>query len=302
MKHFLSLLDFSRPELEHLLGRAAVLRQLRGNAAHPQPLLGRSVALIFEKPSTRTRVSFEVAVHELGGHPITLSARDTQIARGEPIEDTARVLGRYVHQIVARTHLHRTLEVLAEKSGVPVTNALSERSHPCQILADLLTARDHFGRLEGLRFAWIGDGNNMAFSFIEAAMRLPITLTLACPSGYDPDPELVAASTRAGARVALTRNPAEAAEGAHVLMTDVWASMGQESEADGRRAAFQGYSIDSSLLGRAAPDAMVLHCLPAHRGEEISAEVIDGPQSAVFDQAEARLHVQKAVLELLARP
>jgi len=300
MLHFLSLLDFSRPELDQLLARAEVLAATRGTAAHPRPLEGQSVVLIFEKPSTRTRVSFEVAVHELGGRPLHLSSRDTQLSRGEPIEDMARVLGRYVHQIVARTHTHQTLEILAARSGVPVTNALSDRSHPCQILADLYTARRRFGRLEGLRFAWIGDGNNMAYSFIEAAMRWPISLVLACPKPHGPDATLLKAAQAAGADVTVTDDPREAVRGAHVLMTDVWASMGQEEEAAKRRAEFRGYSIEQPLLACAASNAIVLHCLPAHRGEEISAEVLEGPQSAVFDQAEARLHVQKAVLERLA--
>jgi ornithine carbamoyltransferase len=298
--HFLSLLDFSRAELEQLLDRARTLREWRGTHHHPKPLDGKSVAIIFEKPSTRTRVSFEVAIHELGGRPIILSSRDTQIGRGEPVEDTARVLGRYVHQIVARTFAHETLEILAARSGVPVTNALSDRSHPCQILADLLTARDRFGTLEGLRFAWIGDGNNMAYSFIEAAMRLPIALALACPAGYEPDGALLARAHAAGARVQLTHDPRAAAEGAQVVMTDVWASMGQEDEAARRRAAFQGYCVDGALMQLADPKAIVLHCLPAHRGEEITAEVLEGAQSAVFDQAESRLHVQKAVLEWLS--
>jgi ornithine carbamoyltransferase len=300
MAHFLSLLDFSGRELEAFLDRAAALRELRGKPGHPKPLDGQNVVLIFEKPSTRTRVSFEVAVHELGGQTITLSARDTQIARGEPVEDTARVLGRYVQQIVARTFAHETLEILAKQSDVPVTNALSDRSHPCQILADLLTARDRFGTLDGLRFAWIGDGNNMAYSFIEAAMRLPIDLRLACPKGFDPDAELLRTAQAAGARVTLVRDPKEATRGAQVVMTDVWASMGQEEEAARRREAFAGYCVDAALMQVATKDAIVLHCLPAHRGEEISAEVLDGPQSAVFDQAEARLHVQKAILERLS--
>lgn len=299
-RHFLSLLDFTSEELLALLDRARELRSLRGTAAHPRPLEGQTVAVIFEKASTRTRVSFEVGIHELGGRPLVLTSRDTQIGRGEPIEDTARVLGRYVHQIVARTFAHETLEKLAEHSGLPVTNALSDRSHPCQILADLRTAQDRFGRLEGLRFAWIGDGNNMAYSFVEAAMRLPIELVLACPEGYRPDAALLAQAEAAKAKVRVVSDPAEAAADAHVVMTDVWASMGQEEEAALRMKAFAGYCVDAALMKRARPDAVVLHCLPAHRGEEISAEVLEGPQSAVFDQAENRLHVQKAVLEALA--
>ncbi len=300
MRHFLSLLDLDAAELARLLARAGELRSLRGTPAHPKPLEGQSVAVIFEKHSTRTRVSFEVGIHELGGRAVVLNKNDTQISRGEPVEDTARVLGRYVHQIVARTYAHETLEKLARHSGVPVTNALSDRSHPCQILADLLTAQDRFGALEGLKFAWIGDGNNMAYSFIEAAMRLPISLALACPEGYRPDPALLARAHREGARVRLATAPREAAEGAQVVMTDVFTSMGQEDEAEARREAFRGYAVDEALVREADPKAIVLHCLPAHRGEEIAAEVLEGPQSAVFDQAENRLHVQKAVLELLA--
>jgi ornithine carbamoyltransferase len=301
MRHFLSLLDFSRAELEGLLARAGELRTARGTPAHPRPLEGRTVAVIFEKPSTRTRVSFEVAIRELGGTPVILTSRDTQISRGEPVADTARVLGRYVHQIVARTFAHDTLEQLAKWSGVPVTNALSDLSHPCQILADLRTAMDRFGSLEGLRFAWIGDGNNMAYSFIEAAIRLPIELRLACPAGYTPDPALLAEAKRAGAKVVVTPDVRAATQGAHVVMTDVWASMGQEEEAARRQAAFAGYCVDASLMAVADPKAIVLHCLPAHRGEEISADVLEGPQSAVWDQAEHRLHAQKAVLEFLAQ-
>ncbi len=301
MRHFLSLLDFSTDELLALVARARELKSLRGTAAHPRPLSGQSVAVIFEKPSTRTRVSFEVAIHELGGQPLILSKNDTQLSRGEPAEDTARVLGRYVHQIVARTYAHETLEKLARFSGRPVTNALSDRSHPCQILADLMTVQERFGPLEGLKLAWVGDGNNMAYSFIEAAMRLPFDLALACPEGYRPDEALLDRAKREGARVTLTTVPAEAAKGARVVMTDVFASMGQESEAARRREAFRGFTVDQALLGEADPRAIVLHCLPAHRGEEISAEVLEGPQSAVFDQAENRLHTQKAVLELLQR-
>lgn len=300
MRHFLSLLDFSRAELEALLTRAGELKALRGTSGHPRPLEGKTVAVIFEKPSTRTRVSFEVAVRELGGTPVILSSKDTQISRGEPVQDTARVLGRYVHQIVARTFAHETLELLAKWSGVPVTNALSDLSHPCQILADLRTAQDRFGSLEGLKFAWIGDGNNMAYSFIEAAIRLPIELALACPVGYLPDTKLIDEAKKAGAKVTVTQDLAAATKGAHVVMTDVWASMGQESEAKARMAAFDGYCVDAALMKHADPKAIVLHCLPAHRGEEISADVLEGPQSAVWDQAEHRLHAQKAVLEFLA--
>lgn len=299
-RHFLSLLDFTPAELDRLLGRAETLKALRGTPEHPRPLEGQSIALIFEKPSTRTRVSFEVGVHELGGKPIVLTSRDTQMGRGEPVEDTARVLGRYVHGIVARTFAHETLEKLAEHSGAPVVNALSDRSHPCQILADLVTARETFGKLDGLKFAWIGDGNNMAWSFIEAAMRLPIELALACPKGYEPDAGLLREAAAAGAKVSVTTSPAEATRGANVVMTDVWASMGQEEESARRQKAFATFCVDEKLMSEASNDAIVLHCLPAHRGEEISSGVLEGPRSKVWDQAENRLHVQKAVLEALA--
>lgn len=299
-RHFLSLLDFTADELARLLDRADELKALRGQPGHPRPLEGRSVAVIFEKPSTRTRVSFEVAIHELGGHPVVLSARDTQIGRGEPVEDTARVLGRFVHGIVARTFAHETLELLAKHSGLPVVNALSDRSHPCQILADLQTARGAFGSLDGLKFAWVGDGNNMVWSFIEAAMRFPIELAIACPEGYRPEAQILEQAKAAGAKVTVTDSPAQAVEGAHVVMTDVWASMGQEEETARRQAAFAGYCVDEALMKQARSDAIVLHCLPAHRGEEISAGVLEGPQSRVWDQAENRLHAQKAVLEALA--
>ena len=300
MRHFLSLLDFTTDELMQLLSRAGELKALRGTPSHPRPLDGKSVAVIFEKASTRTRVSFEVGIGELGGRPLILGSRDTQMGRGEPVEDTARALGRYVHQIVARTFAHETLEQLARWSGVPVVNALSDRSHPCQILADLRTMLDRFGRLEGLRLCWVGDGNNMAYSFIEAAMRLPVTLLLACPDGYRPDAALLAEAAKAGAKVEVVADPREAVRGAHVVMTDVFASMGQESEAKSRAAAFAGYQVDAGLMQLADPGAIVLHCLPAHRGEEIAADVLEGPQSAVWEQAENRLHVQKAVLEFLA--
>lgn len=300
-RHFLSLLDWSADEITQLLQRAGELRRLRGTPDHPRPLAGSSVVLMFEKPSTRTRVSFEVGVVELGGHPVVLAARDTQVGRGEPVEDTARVLSRYVHAIVARTYSHDTLEGLARYGTVPVVNALSDRSHPCQVLADLLTARDRFGTLEGLRFAWIGDGNNMAYSFIEAAMQLGFELVLACPPGYEPDAQLLAKAREIGARVRVTTDPKEAARGAHVVMTDVWASMGQEEESAARMKAFAGYIVDDELLSVSDDRSIVLHCLPAHRGEEISAAVLEGPRSAVFDQAENRLHVQKAILEALIK-
>ncbi|HVO18104.1 MAG TPA: ornithine carbamoyltransferase [Anaeromyxobacter sp.] len=297
-RDFLRLTDLDRSELLELIERAAEWKLLgRGG---PRPLEGRTIGMIFEKASTRTRVSFEVGAHQLGAHAIPLSSRDTQLGRGEPIKDFARVMARYVDALVIRTFAHATAEEMARFADVPVVNALTDSSHPCQLLADLLTVAERFGAdalaKGGLRVAWVGDGNNMANSWLEACVLLGFDLVLACPAGYDPDPALLA---RCGGRARLVRNPSEAATGAHVLNTDVWASMGQEGEAEERRRRFAGIIVDEALVARARPDAIVLHCLPAHRGEEISDAVIEGPQSAVFDEAENRLHAQKALLELL---
>ncbi len=306
LRHFRTLLDLSRDELASILRRARVLRARRGAPDEPKALAGKSVAIIFEKASTRTRVSFEVGVFELGGLPVTLIARDTQIGRGEPIEDTARMLSGFVHAIVCRTFGHDRIEALAEHASVPVINALTDDYHPCQLLADLQTVGAAFDRdgadLAGLRVAWIGDGNNMAHSWINAAALTGLELTLACPEGYRPSPAIVERARERGARLRIVADPREAAAGAHVVTTDVWASMGQEDEAAERRRAFAGYLVDASLMRLADPSAIFLHCLPAHRGEEVAAEVIDGPQSRVFEEAENRLHAQKALLEwLMAR-
>ena len=297
-RDFLRLTDLDRAELLELIERAAEWKLLgRGG---PRPLAGFTLGMIFDKASTRTRVSFEVGANQLGGHAIMLSARDSQLGRGEPIRDTARVLARYVDCLVIRTFAHQTVEEMARFADVPVVNALTDASHPCQLLADLLTVSERFGADAlangGLQVAWIGDGYNMANSWLEACTLLGFDLRLACPAGYDPDRELLA---RAGAHARVVRTPAEAAEGAHVLNTDVWASMGQEAEVAARVRDFGGFIVDEPLLARARPNAIVLHCLPAHRGEEISDAVIEGPQSAVFDEAENRLHAQKALLELL---
>jgi ornithine carbamoyltransferase len=300
-RDFLRLTDLSRSELLALLERAAEWKVL--GKSGPRPLQGMSLGLVFEKASTRTRVSFEVAAWQLGGSAIMLASRDTQLGRGEPIKDTARVLARYLDALVVRTFEHEKIEEMARHADVPVVNALTDSSHPCQVLADLLTTSERFGHdavaRGGVEVAWVGDGNNMANSWLEACAVLGFGLRLACPPGYDPDPRLLA---RAGARARLVRSPREAVAGASVVNTDVWASMGQEAEAEKRRRAFQGYLVDRALMGAAAPGAMVLHCLPAHRGEEIAEDVLEGPQSAVFDQAENRLHVQKALLELLLPP
>jgi ornithine carbamoyltransferase len=297
-RDFLRLTDLERSELLELLERAAEWKLL--GKTGPRPLERQTVGLVFEKASTRTRVSFEVAAYQMGANAMMLSPRDTQLGRGEPIRDTARVLARYLDCLVVRTFEHEKLEEIARFADVPVVNALTDASHPCQLLADLLTITERFGAdalsKGGIQVAWIGDGNNMANSWLEACVLLGFDLRLACPAGYDPDPTLLA---RAGAHARVVRTPAEAARGAHVVNTDVWASMGQEAEAEQRRRDFQGFIVDGALMAEARPNAIVLHCLPAHREEEISDAVIEGPQSAVFDEAENRLHAQKALLELL---
>jgi ornithine carbamoyltransferase len=295
MRHFLSIPDFSRPELENLLALAESMRAGRYAA---RPLQGQALAMIFMKSSTRTRVSFEVGCYQLGGHALFLSPRDAQLGRGEPIEDTARVLSRYVQGIMIRTFAHADVEAMAAHSTVPVINGLTDLHHPCQVLADVLTIRQHLGGHEGKVVAWVGDGNNMANSWIDAAWRLGFQLRLACPEGYDPDPAVLNRATR-GADIRLVRDPGEAVAGADVVNTDVWASMGQEEEHAERSRAFTGYTVDEALMRRAAPNAIFLHCLPAHRGEEVTAEVIDGTQSRVWDEAENRLHVQKAIMAVL---
>jgi ornithine carbamoyltransferase len=297
-RDFLRLTDLDRGELLELIERAAEWKLL--GKGGPRPLERMTIGLVFEKASTRTRVSFEVAAYQLGGNAMLLSPQDTQVGRGEPIKDTARVLARYLDALVMRTFGHDKLEEMARCADVPVVNALTDSSHPCQVLADLLTVTERFGAdalsRGGLSIAWVGDGNNMANSWLEACILLGFDLRIACPEGYDPDPRLLA---RAGAHARVVRRPAEAAEGAHVVNTDVWASMGKEKEAEERRRRFEGFIVDEPLMRRARPNAIALHCLPAHRGEEITDEVIEGPQSAVFDQAENRLHAQKALLEML---
>ena len=294
-RDFLAIPDFTTPEL---LGLFELAERMRTGEYTRKPLAGKTLAMIFMKASTRTRVSFEVGTYQLGGHALFLSPRDVQLGRGEPISDTARVLSRYVDGIMIRTFAHHDVEELAKYADVPVINGLTDMLHPCQILADLLTVRQHLGTWEGKKFAWIGDGNNMANSWINAAYRLGFELTLACPEGYEPADHLLARAQQ-HANVTLTRDPREAIAGAHVVNTDVWASMGQEDEQKQRERDFAGYTVDSSMMARAATDAIFLHCLPAHRGEEVSAEVVDGPQSCVWDEAENRLHVQKAIMAAL---
>jgi ornithine carbamoyltransferase len=294
-RDFLAVSDLSGPELTSLLDLAA---RMRTGEYGERPLAGKSLAMIFAKSSTRTRVSFEVGTYQLGGQPLFLSSRDIQLGRGEPVADTARVLSRMAHGIMIRTFAHEQVRELARCATVPVINGLTDYLHPCQVLADLLTVRQALGTWEGKRIAWIGDGNNMANAWLDAAAVLGLELALACPDGYEPDRPLFERA-KSMANVTLTEEPDEAVAGAHVVNTDVWASMGQESEAEARRLAFQGYMVDEALMERAAPGAIFLHCLPAHRGEEVTAAVIDGPQSRVWDQAENRLHAQKALLALL---
>jgi ornithine carbamoyltransferase len=300
-RHFLTLLDLSPAELHALLARGQAFKQMRGRPEHPRPLAGQVVALVMEKASTRTRISFEVGVHELGGHALPLAGRDLQIGRDEPLPDTARVLSGYVHAVVLRTYAHDRIETLAANSTVPIINALTDKFHPCQLLADLMTVVEHRPQgIADLSVAWIGDGNNMAHSWILAAAQLGFELRLSCPEGYRPAEDVLAKARALGrGRILVGSDPAQAARGAHVVTTDVWASMGQEAEAEARRRAFDGYCVTEHLMAQAAPGAIFLHCLPAHRGEEVAAEVIDGPASRVWAQAENRLHAQKALLELV---
>ena len=298
-RHFLSLLDLSGDELRALLARASELKAMLYRGERHQPLLGKALGMIFEKSSTRTRVSFEVGMVQLGGHALFLSPRDTQLGRGEPIEDAARVLSRMVDCVMIRTFEHAKVETFARHSRVPVINALTDQEHPLQLLADMQTWFEHRGDIAGRTVAWIGDGNNMCHSYIHAAQRFGFQLRAACPEGYEPDAAIVAA---AGDRCEIVHDPRAAAEGADLVVTDVWASMGQEDEAARRRQAFAGYLVDDALMARAKPDALFMHCLPAHRGEEVAASVIDRPDSVVWEEAENRLHSQKALLEfLLAR-
>ncbi len=301
LRHFRTLLDLSKEELSTVLRSAHDMKQTRGTPSHSRALQGKSVAIILEKASTRTRVSFEVGVYELGGQPVTLIGRDTQLGRGEPIEDTAKMLSGYVHAIVFRTFGQEKVDALAANARIPVINGLSNEYHPCQLLADLQTVEEATGRrggdLKGLRAAWIGDGNNMAHSWINAAALTGLELALACPDGYKPMESIVENARALGAKITITKDPKEAARGAHVVTTDVWASMGQEEEAKERQRAFEGFIVDDSLMGVADSKAIFLHCLPAHRGEEVEASVIDGTQSRVWDEAENRLHAQKALLD-----
>src|SRR5258707_667580 len=297
-KDFIEIHDYSAAEVLELFELARDLKQKPQN--YQTALAGQTLAMIFEKSSTRTRVSFEVGMFQLGGHALFLSSRDIQLGRGEPIYDTAKVLSRYVNGIMARTFAHKTVTDLAEYATVPVINGLTDLSHPCQVMADYFTAWEKFGDLKGRKIAYIGDGNNMAHSLMFGASKLGMDIAVATPPGYKPDTSVVAKALAdadgAGTKVIVTDSIDEAVRGAHIVETDVWASMGQEAEAAKRQKDFAGWIVDSRVMSLAAKDAIFLHCLPAHRGEEVAAEVIDRPQSVIYDEAEERLHVPKAIL------
>jgi ornithine carbamoyltransferase len=295
-RHFLTLSDLERGEARRLIERAIELKQMLQAGVSYLPLQNRTLAMIFEKSSTRTRVSFETAMVQFGGHALFLSPRDTQLGRGEPVEDSARVLSRMVDLVMIRTFDQDVVERFAAYSSVPVINGLTDRCHPCQVLADMQTYFEHRGDIRGRRVAWVGDGNNMCNSYIEAAEVFDFELRIACPEGFEPRAEQIASVAD---RCVLTHDPAAAVEGADLVLTDVWASMGQEAEQQERLRAFAPFQVDDGLLARADHDALFMHCLPAHRGEEVTASVIDGPQSVVWDEAENRLHSQKALIELL---
>lgn len=295
-RHFLSLLDLTPEELNYLIRRAIQLKAVQERGTLYEPLRNKTLAMIFEKSSTRTRVSFETAMVQFGGHALFLSSQDTQLGRGEPIADTARVLSRMVDAIMIRTFDHKSVETLAQYSNVPVINALTDSFHPCQLLADIQTYVEHRGDIQGKKVVWLGDGNNMCQSYINAARQFDFELVIACPEGYEPEQSLIAANAD---RVTLIQDPAYAVKDADMVVTDVWASMGQEQEQKLREQAFAPYQVTTTLMAQAQKDAVFMHCLPAHRGEEVAADVIDGPQSVVWDEAENRLHAQKALLEFL---
>jgi ornithine carbamoyltransferase len=299
-RDFLTLCDLSPDELSLILERA---REFKAGAdANKCPLIGKSIGLLFEKASTRTRVSLEVGIYQLGAKTVYMNPKEIQIGRGETVHDTAKVLSRYLDAVIIRTYSHNTLIEFASHSSIPVINGLSDLHHPCQALGDLLTIMEKKGRLKGVKLAYVGDGNNVANSLMEAAAMAALDLTLACPKGYEPDSEVFGKTAAAASgRISIVREPREAVRDADAIYTDVWISMGQENQAEKKKERFRGYQINGALLSLAAKDAIVLHCLPAHRGEEITDEVIDGPQSAVFDQAENRLHTQKALLEFLLK-
>jgi ornithine carbamoyltransferase len=297
-QHLLRLSDFTKEELTAYIDRAIVLKQEAAAGVRHQQLSGKTIGLIFEKASTRTRVSFEAAMYGLGGQVVFLSTKETQLARSEPLKDMARVMSRYVDGLVVRTYGQEVVSELACYSTIPVINALTDLFHPCQVLSDVMTVIEKKGNIANLKVTWIGDGNNMANSWVQAAAKLGFEFVLACPAGYDPDPDLLKeAQQEPGARIIVVRDPIEAVKGADVINTDVWASMGQEEEQEVRLQIFKEFQVDTALLSQAKKDCIVLHCLPAHRGEEISDEVLEGPQCVAFDQAENKMHIHKAILE-----
>ncbi|THB72233.1 MAG: ornithine carbamoyltransferase [Desulfobulbaceae bacterium] len=299
-RHILSLNDFSSQEMQELVDRAIELKSERKKGINHSQLSGRIIGLVFEKPSTRTRVSFESAMYGMGGQVIFLSARDTQLARSEPLKDMSRVMSRYVDGMVIRTFGQEVVEELARYATVPVINALTDLHHPCQVLSDIMTVVEEKGPINALKIAWVGDGNNMANSWIEAAALMDFELTLACPEGYDPDPDILKrAQVSASKAVTLVRDPHKAVAGADALNVDVWASMGQEEEQVERLKIFETYQVNQRLLDSGKPEMIVLHCLPAHREEEITEDVLESDQSVVFDQAENKMHMHKAILEKL---
>ncbi len=294
--HFLTLMEMTPADLNGIIKRSIELKARQRTGGNPELLKNRMLGMIFEKSSTRTRASFETGMLQLGGGSMFLSPRDTQLGRGETVEDAARVLSRMVDVIAVRTFKHEKLETFARNSRVPVINALTDLCHPCQLLADIQTFYEHRGEIAGKTVAWVGDGNNMCHSYINAARQWEFNLRIACPAGYDPDKDIFAA---AGTRVTLSREPKEVVRGAHLVVTDVWASMGQEEEQDQRAQVFSPYQVNAELMALAQPDALFMHCLPAHRGEEVTNEVLEGDRSVVWDEAENRLHAQKALLEFL---
>jgi len=296
VRHFLTLLDLDPAEANQLIARAIELKRMHKSGDIYEPMKNQVLGMIFEKSSTRTRVSFETGMAHFGGHAIFLSPRDTQLGRGEPIEDSARVLSRMVDVIMIRTFEHEKIELFAKHSQVPVINALTDSYHPCQLLADVQAYVEHRGSIQGKTVTYIGDGNNMCHSYINAARLFDFKLRIACPEGYEPDAAIM---EPAADRVEIIRDPVAASQGADVVVTDVWASMGQEDEQDGRASDFANYRVNADVMAAASDDAVFMHCLPAHRGEEVTADVIDGPQSIVWDEAENRLHAQKALLEFL---
>ena len=298
-KDLLSESDLERADFDEIFRRAAVLKEKQKRNASSPTLSGKVLGMIFEKASTRTRLSFEVGMYQLGGLAIFLSGKDTQLGRGESLADTARVMSRYVDGVMIRTYKHEVVEEFARNASIPVINGLTDLLHPCQILTDIFTIMERRKTYEGVHIAYVGDGNNIANSWINAAVKLPIRCTLACPQGYDPDRGILERAGRNNADVALYRDPVAAVQNADVIYTDVWASMGREEESKERIKRFQNYQVNEELVKHAQKDALIMHCLPAHRGEEITAGVIDGERSVIYDQAENRLHVQKAILEIL---